>query len=40
MSRPRTVLETERLLLREMRPDDFQALFLVLGSPETMGLSV
>ena len=30
------VLETKRLLLREMKPDDFQALFLVLGDPETM----
>ena len=30
------VLETKRLLLREMKPDDFQALFLVLGNPETM----
>ena len=30
------VLETNRLLLREMKPDDFQALFLVLGNPETM----
>ena len=36
MSRPRLVLETKRLLLREMKPDDFQALFRVLGSPETM----
>jgi Acetyltransferases, including N-acetylases of ribosomal proteins len=36
MSSPRMVLETKRLLLREMKPDDFQALFLVLGSPETM----
>ena len=36
MSRLRMVLETKRLLLREMKPDDFQALFLVLGSPETM----
>ena len=36
MSRPRMVLETKRLLLREMRPDDFQALFLVFGNPETM----
>ena len=34
--RQRMVLETKRLLLREMRPDDFQALFLVLGDPETM----
>jgi RimJ/RimL family protein N-acetyltransferase len=30
------ILETQRLLLREMTPDDFQALFLVLGDPETM----
>ena len=30
------VLETKRLLLREMNPDDYQALFLVLGDPETM----
>ena len=30
------VLETKRLLLREMKADDFQALFLVLGDPETM----
>ena len=30
------VLETRRLVLREMKPDDFQALFLVLGDPETM----
>ena len=30
------VLETERLLLREMKPDDFQALFRVLSDPETM----
>ena len=30
------VLETKRLLLREMKPDDFQALFRVLGDPETM----
>lgn len=30
------ILETKRLLLREMKPDDFQALFLVLGDPETM----
>ena len=36
MSRPRLVLETKRLLLREMNQDDFQALFMVLGSPETM----
>ena len=36
MRRPRLVLETKRLVLREMKPDDFQALFRVLGSPETM----
>ena len=30
------VLETKRLLLREMNTDDHQALFLVLGDPETM----
>ena len=30
------VLETRRLLLREMKPDDFQSLFLVLSDPETM----
>ena len=30
------ILETNRLLLREMKPDDFQALSLVLGDPETM----
>ena len=36
MSRPRMVLEAKRLLLREMKPDDYQALFRVLGSPETM----
>ena len=30
------VLETKRLLLREMDPDDYQALFLVFGDPETM----
>ena len=32
----RMVLETKRLLLREMDPDDLQALFRVLGDPETM----
>ena len=32
----RMILETKRLFLQEMKPDDFQALFLVLGSPETM----
>ena len=30
------VLETKRLLLREMNPDDDQALFLVFGDLETM----
>ena len=30
------LLETKRLLLREMIPDDFQALLRVLGDPETM----
>ena len=30
------VLETKRLLLREMKTDDFDALFRVLGDPETM----
>ena len=30
------MMETQRLLLREMKPDDFQALSLVLGDPETM----
>jgi len=34
--RLRMVLETRRLLLREMKPDDFQALFPVLSDPETM----
>ena len=29
------VFETKRLLLREMNPDDFRALFTVLGDPET-----
>ena len=29
-------METVRLLLREMTPDDFDALFRVLGDPETM----
>lgn len=28
------MLETERLILREMREEDFQALFRVLGDPE------
>ena len=31
------ITETKRLLLREMNPDDFQALFRVLGDPEIMG---
>ena len=30
------VLETKRLLLQEMKPNDFDALFRVLGDPETM----
>ena len=30
------ILETQRLLVREMNQDDFQALFQVLGDPETM----
>ena len=30
------ILETRRLLLREMTPADFDALFRVLGDPETM----
>ena len=30
------ITDTKRLFLREMKPDDFQALFLVLGDPETM----
>ena len=30
------ILETKRLLLREMSPDDFQAMFQVLGDPQTM----
>ena len=30
------VLKTKRLLLREMNPNDYQALFLVFGDPETM----
>ena len=29
-------LETKRLLLREMNPEDYDALFRVLGDPETM----
>ena len=30
------IISTDRLFLREMTPDDFQALFKVLGDPETM----
>ena len=30
------LLETKRLLLREMNPEDYDALFRVLGDPETM----
>jgi len=30
------IMETQRLLLREMNPEDFDALFRVLGDPETM----
>ena len=30
------VLKTKRMLLREMDRDDYQALFLVFGDPETM----
>ena len=30
------VIETERLLLREYRPNDFDALFEILSDPETM----
>ena len=30
------MIDTERLFLREMAPEDFQALFRVLGDPETM----
>ena len=33
------VLETKRLLLREMKPDDFQALFRVLGDPEMLAFA-
>ena len=29
-------LETQRLLLREMNPEDYDALLRVLGDPETM----
>ena len=31
------VLETKRLLLREMNMEDYDALFRVLGDPEIMG---
>ena len=30
------LINTDRLFLREMTPDDYQALFQVLGDPETM----
>ena len=30
------IIETQRLLLQEMDLDDFQAMFQVLGDPETM----
>ncbi len=30
------ILETERLLLRELTPDDFDALFAIFGDAETM----
>ena len=30
------IIETKRLLLREMNMDDYDALFRVLGDPETM----
>ena len=30
------LLETKRLLLREMNPEDYGALFRVFGDPETM----
>ena len=29
-------METQRLLLREMNPEDFEALFRVLGDPVIM----
>lgn len=32
----RSVIETERLLLREFRLDDFDALYQILSDPETM----
>ena len=32
----KTVIETERLLLREYTPDDFDALYEILSDPETM----
>ena len=30
------MIETNRLLLREMNPDDYQALFPVFNDPETI----
>jgi RimJ/RimL family protein N-acetyltransferase len=33
------MIETERLILREMTEQDFDALFAVLGDPEVMQLS-
>ena len=36
MSRPRMVLETERLFLREMKEDDYDALTSVLADSDTM----
>ena len=36
MSRPRMVLETQRLSLREMNPDDFDALYAVLADSDIM----
>ena len=30
------VLESERLVLRRLRPDDVDAIFAVIGDPETM----
>ena len=30
------VIETERLLLREYTPDDFDALYEIMSDPETM----
>ena len=32
----KTVIETERLLLREYTMDDFDALYEILSDPETM----